>query len=188
METEQKKSVKKCAALSAVKNIVLTGFLAAVLTVAKFALSFIPNVEIVTVLILVYATVFGFRAVYAVLIFCTVEVLLYGLGSWVALYYFYWTALCVISCALLSRPRPVAAVIYAVVMTFLFGILDALINAVFAALGGVPSYQLFNIAIGYYARGVEFYVVHLVSNAVVVAALYRPLVSAISKLSLKLAE
>jgi energy-coupling factor transport system substrate-specific component len=170
------------------KNVVLTGFLAAALTAGKLALAFVPNVEIVTVLILVYATVFGFRAVFAVLIFCTVEILLYGFGTWVYLYYIYWSALCAIACVLLKRPRPVAAAIYAVIMTFLFGIIDTVINVVFAALAGVPRYQLLNLFIGYYARGIWFCAVHIVSNALVVSALYRPLVAAISKLSLKIKE
>jgi len=166
------------------KNIVLTGLLAAAMTAGKLALAFIPNVEVVTVLILVYATVFGLRAVFAVLVFCTVEVLFYGFGTWVFLYYIYWSALCSIACLLLKRPRSVAAVIYAVVMTFLFGIIDTVINVVFAVLSGFSCQESMSLFIGYYARGVWFYVVHIVSNALVVSALYRPLVSALSKLNL----
>ncbi|MDD4840169.1 MAG: hypothetical protein PHE93_05865 [Clostridia bacterium] len=165
------------------RTIVLVGLLSAALTVGKLALSFVPNVEVVTLLILVYASVFGRKiAIFATMIFCTIEVLLYGFSSWVVLYFIHWNMLALIASIILKRYRVWLAIVYACVMTFFFGILDTAINTIFAAAGGVPSYQLLNLFVAYYIRGGWFYLVHIVSNAVVVGSLYFPLVLTIKKL------
>ena len=63
---------------------------AATLTAGKAALAAIPNVEVVSLLLGVYGYVFGLAGVLSSLIFCAVEVLIWGAGSWVVLYFIYW--------------------------------------------------------------------------------------------------
>ena len=76
----------------AAEYVVKVAVMSALLTALKFALSFIPNVEVVTLLIMVYAAVFGAAyALPAVLVFCAVEVAIYGAGSWVVLYFSFVT-------------------------------------------------------------------------------------------------
>lgn len=173
---------KKHIAQVTIKNIVLVGILSATLTVAKLALFFVANVEIVTLLIMVYATVFGRKtALFSALVFSTVEVLLFGFNTWVVLYFIYWPLLALVAGTILKKPRVWCAVLLAIVLTIVFDVLDSLITTIFAALGGVPTYQLVRIFVSYYIRGIWFYVVHLVSNAVVVGALYLKLVQTLQK-------
>ncbi|MDR3215900.1 MAG: hypothetical protein LBT55_00605 [Clostridiaceae bacterium] len=76
------------------KELVYAGVFAALLSGAKLALRVIPNVEVVTLLIILYASFAGGRAVFcAVTVFCTIEFAIYGFGTWVPLYYIYWNLL-----------------------------------------------------------------------------------------------
>ena len=59
------------------KRLALAGMMAALLIVGKYVLSFIPNVEVVTTLIICYSCIFGFDGVIATLIFCTADIFLY---------------------------------------------------------------------------------------------------------------
>ena len=79
---------------NSVKEIALIGLLSATITAAKFALSFIPNIEVVTLLFILYTTVFGLRpTLFASLIFSTTEILIYGFSTWLIGYYIIWPVL-----------------------------------------------------------------------------------------------
>ena len=60
----------------------MVGLLGALLTVTKLALAWLPNIEPVSLLILVYAAVLGRRAFGAVFVFVVLEVMLWGLNLW----------------------------------------------------------------------------------------------------------
>ena len=80
--------------------------MSAMLTALKFALSFVPNVEVVTLLVMVYAAAFGAAyALPATVIFCAVETAIYGAGSWVVLYFVYWPLLALLSCLAFGKLR-----------------------------------------------------------------------------------
>ncbi len=163
----------------AAEYVVKVAVMSALLTALKFALSFIPNVEVVTLLIMVYAAVFGAAyALPAVLVFCAVEVAVYGAGSWVVLYFLYWPLLAVVSCLIFARRRSViAAVLTAAVMSVLFGVLSACCDTLFVA-AGFSGLDLAAYWTAYYVRGLYFDLVHIASNFIVVAVLFVPLCAA----------
>lgn len=167
----------------AAEYVVKVAVMSAMLTALKFALSFIPNVEVVTLLIMVYAAVFG--ALYtlpAVCVFCAVEVAIYGFGSWVLLYFVYWPALALLCCALFRRRRSLlVAVAIAAVMSALFGVLSACTDTLFVAVG-FPGLDFGAYWAAYYVRGLYFDLVHAVSNFCVVGLLFLPLCAAGDKI------
>ena len=63
------------------KDLALIGVMIATIEAVKLALSFVPNVELVTILIVLYALVFGRRIYYAIAAFVLMEGCLYGFGS-----------------------------------------------------------------------------------------------------------
>ena len=153
--------------------IVRVAFMAALLTVGKLALSFIPNVEIVTVLVIVYGSALGIGYVLpATLIFCSVEM---------ALYFAYWPLLGIAASALRGRRLPVA-VLTAAVFSVFFGFLDAGITTLFVV-GKLSSLELEKYFVAYYLRGLYFDLVHVVSSAVTVGALYVPLVGVLKSVA-----
>lgn len=155
--------------------------MAAMLTAFKLALSFIPNVEIITLMICVYGSAMGIAyALPAALVFCTAEIAIYGAGSWALLYYIYWTLLAVVSSLLLKGRRAPLAVVIATVGSVLFGVLSACSDTLFCAANIAPAY-LGKYLAAYYVRGLYFDIVHTISNAVIITALYAPLVAVIKR-------
>lgn len=161
--------------------------IAALLTVGKMAFAAVPNVEVVTVLIIVYGATLGLPyALTATLIFCTVEMAIWPPHTWVLLYYLYWPALAITASLTLRRAglvkTTVFAVIIAVVGSFLFGLLSACVDTLFCV-GNLTPADLEKYWIAYYLRGVYFDVVHMVSNGIIVGVLFAPLVLLVRKLA-----
>ena len=164
-------------AQNATVYIVRIAIMAAMLTAFKFALSFIPNVEIVTLMICVYGSAMGIAyALPATLIFCTVEMAIYGVGSWVLLYYVYWTLLAVVSSFLLKGKRTPLAVVIGIFGSIIFGVLSACCDTLFCVASLAPA-RLGDYFVAYYIRGLYFDIVHIISNAVILSVLYAPLVA-----------
>ena len=70
--------------------VALVGIMAATIECGKLALSFLPNIEIVTLLHALYGYVFGVWGVVASVVFVCIEPLIYGFGTWVPSYFLYW--------------------------------------------------------------------------------------------------
>lgn len=156
--------------------IVRIAMISALLTAGKFAISFIPNVEIVTIIIMVFSASFGLVYMLpATLVFCAMEVLIYGVQSWVLLYFIYWPLLAIISSILLKRKNLIVAIIVAIVFTFFFGLLSALADTAFCV-GYLSKDDLWKYFVAYYLRGISFDIIHVVSNFVIVLVLFNPLV------------
>lgn len=159
---------------SVTKKIALTALISATLTVVKFALSFIPNVEGVTVLIAVFTSVFGLSvSLCAVLIFVLNETLIYGMGLWVISYFIYWPLLVIVFSALkFFKMRDLYYKITAVIMTVFFGVLTSLVDT--GLFTGFYDNFFARFAI-IYVRGIVFYSVHIVCNIFVFVFLFSPL-------------
>lgn len=156
---------------------VRVAFMAAMLTAFKFALSFVPNVEIVTLMICVYGSAMGLGyALPATLVFCAVEAAIYGAGSWVLLYFVYWPLLAVVASLTLRGKRVWLAVIIGIVGSAIFGVLSASCDTLFCVASLAPN-RLGDYWVAYYIRGLYFDIVHIISNAVILAMLYAPLVA-----------
>ena len=153
------------------KTVALVGIMAATIECGKLVLSFLPNVEVVTLLCAIYGYVFGWLGVAAALVFVCVEPLIWGLGSWVVTYIVYWPLVALIF-MLLSKSKIknrwiITAV--AVGLTVFFGAFSSVIDTAFY-LGINQAY--FRNLILYYARGSVFYIVQIVCNAVIFPTLF----------------
>ncbi len=161
--------------------VVRVAFMSALLTALKFALSFVPNVEVVTLLILVYGSCFGLiYALPATLIFCAVEIAVYGVGSWTILYFVYWPLLSLFSSLFLKGKRVWLALIFAIVGSVLFGVLSAVCDTLLA-LPNLTEQDVSKYFVAYYLRGLTFDGIHIGTNVAVVLLLYKPLCVACAK-------
>ena len=79
------------------KDIVLIGMMTATVEAAKTALAFLPNIELVSFLFIIYTIVFGKKALPAVFAFVGVECLVWGMNLWVINYLYVWPLLVVIT-------------------------------------------------------------------------------------------
>lgn len=79
-----------------VKTITRVALLSAALYVSKLVLEFLPNVEVVTLLIILYTLVLGKETLLIVTVFNLFEGMQWGFGLWWFSYLYTWPALCLI--------------------------------------------------------------------------------------------
>ncbi|MBN2222696.1 MAG: hypothetical protein JW708_10855 [Vallitaleaceae bacterium] len=155
------------------KDIVQISLLSASLTAGKLALSFIPNVEIVSFLFIMYTIHFGFKKTsLASVLFVTTEMFIYGFGTWIMVYYVIWFLLVVVTAILKNRIQSEVG----------WGIFSAGFGLIFGLLFAFSESFFYGIAYGiqYWIRGIPFDALHMVSNYIVMIILYKP-ISAVFK-------
>ena len=159
--------------------------LAALLLAGQVALRVVPNVEVVTLFLMVAAFAFPpSTALIASVVFCAGEFLIYGFGFWVVAYFIYWPLLVLVSFTLkkikTDKARGFAAAGIAAASTTFFGALTSLIDVLFAV--GFKDAGLFFFYYPLkYVNGMYFYITHIVSNVILVSVFFNPLVVALRK-------
>ena len=158
-----------------IRDIALIGILSATITAGKLALSFIPNVEIVTLLFIVYTIVFGREKGFLIsLVFTTTDILIYGFSTWLLGYYIVWPMLITITGLMKERIKSeygYAAI--GAIFGYTFGLLFAVVESFFygAAYGWT-----------YWIRGIPFDLIHGTSNFIIILILYKPITDILMKL------
>ena len=166
--------------MKSAKGIATIAIMAATMSGGKLAMSVLPNIEPVTILVAVYASDFGFAYVLpASVVFVVLDVLVYGLNTWVMSYLIYWPLVALVFATLNVRQRGlVANLVTAVLLTLFFGVLTSLVD-VGLFLGAFDNFwQRFGVM---YARGIPFFVTHVVSNFAIFLLCYNPLCKALAK-------
>ena len=165
------------------RTIVLIALMTACLTVVKQVLAVMPNVEGVSLLIAVFSATFGYVSIISSTLFVVIECFIWGFNTWVIGYFIYWPLLSIVFC-LLSRRKlnNLSATITIVVMTFLFGVITSLVEV---GLFSGSYDEFFTRFFIYYGRGIVFYIVHIVSNAIVFALLFERFRKVVDKLNKK---
>ncbi len=167
-------------------DITFTATITALMIVGKWALAGVANIEIVTLLIAVFASIWAVPwALIASVVFVTVESLLWGFGTWSISYILYWPLVAGMFCLLGKHLRavnlpPLRTTIYgtilAVVLTAIFGVITSLVDVMigYSSNDGIwlsldDVWSRFAIM---YARGIVYFVIHIVSNCVLFATAY----------------
>ena len=73
------------------------GVMVATMTAFKYAMSLLPNIEPVSLLIILYTLFLGPKVIYAIIVFIFIEGLIYGFGSWWICYLYVWPLLALIT-------------------------------------------------------------------------------------------
>ena len=149
-----------------VYDIVVIGMMVAALESAKLALSFLPNIELVTLLIILFTLTVGKKIYYAVFAFVVLEGLLYGFGIWWVMYLYMWPLLAWVTW-LLRRKKDV----------WTFALLSGAFGLGFGAMCAVPYLFVggINTACAWWVSGIPFDIIHGISNFVLMLILYKPL-------------
>ncbi len=180
--------------------ITVTATTTALLIGGKWALAAVPNIEIVSILLAVFSTVWGMPwALLASLVFVVVESLLWGFGTWVLSYIIYWPMLActywllgkyLVHANLPPLRTVIIGTVAILLCTTLFGVITSLVDVM---IGYSSSDGLFwaldDILTRFavmYARGIVFFVVHIVSNTVLFAVGYYPLTRTMYKIKQRL--
>ena len=155
------------------KILELTVFalLGALMFCAKMALAALPNIEPVSLLILVYTAVFGKKAVYPIYVYVVLEFLIWGLGLWNINYLYVWLVLYFLGLAFRNMESAWGWAILAGAFGLAFGLIC---TPVYCVSGG------WAFGLSWWVSGIPYDVLHCVGNFVSVLVLRRPLVRALS--------
>ena len=149
------------------KNFVLDALLTAILLVGKEILAFLPNFEIVTLVLMVITLSLNLKD--SLLIgfsFATVENLLYGIGLYTFSYYLAWFLIIIITYGLKDFLKNEYRAAF---LSLLFGLLFDLPFSL--------PYFLMGMEVGtaYLLNGLFFSIVHAIGNFLLALFLFMPL-------------
>ena len=150
-----------------VRKITRIALLSAILYVSKVALEFLPNVELVSLLTVLYTLVFGKEAFLIVTVFNLFELIQWGFGTWWVSYLYVWPLLVLIT-LLLKKIIKEEFLIWSVV-SGLFGLIFGSLFAI-VYLPVDPAY-----ALAYWISGLPWDVWHGVCNVVLMLVIGKPL-------------
>ena len=137
-----------------VKETALLALLSAILLIGQIALGFLPNIEVVTLLIMVYSIVFRKKVFFIIYVFVLADGLVYG--------------------NLLFRKQK-SVVFWSILSGFYVITFGALCSLPYFAIGG-PS-----AAFAYWVSGLAYDIPHCIGNVALCLVLFRPLVYILRK-------
>lgn len=154
-------------------EVTLFGVLGALTFAAKFVMSALPNIEPVSLMIMLFAVTFGWKALYPTFLYVAMEILFYGINTWNIYYLYVWTVLLIAALLMRKMQEPLGWAILSGVFGLLFGALCA-ITDVF--IGG------FSYAAAKWVSGIWFDLMHCAGNFVIALLLFNPLRDLLKKL------
>ena len=155
-----------------VKELVLIALLSAVLLVSQVALAVLPNIEVVSLLVILYTLFFKKKTLYIIYIFALLEGLIYGFGTWWFMYLYVWTILWGIATLFKEEKNPV---IWAFISGFYGLFFGTLCSVPYFIIGGVQ------MGLSWIAAGLMADLIHGVGNFIVALVLFKPLYVAFQK-------
>lgn len=161
-------------------DVATCAMMSAMLTAVKLALSWIPNVEAVSVLIVVFALGFGLRrTLTAVNCFILTEIILYPAHIWILCYFIHWNTLAIVVYFVGKiKENSILLAIVVAFLTFLFGVS----TTTFEVLVGNSIYSFWKAFAIRYAAGTWYFVTHIVCNFLTVSILTPVLLPVVRKL------
>ena len=154
-------------------HIATMGLLSAILLVGQVGMSFLPNIEPVSTLIILYALAYKKQTFPIIYTFVLLEGIVFGFGIWWISYLYIWSILALLT--LLFQKMDSA---------FLWAILSGAFGLSFGALCAIPYLISGGIgaAVSYWVNGILFDILHCGGNFVLTLVLYHPLLRVLKKL------
>ena len=151
---------------NSIRDLSILAVFAAMMIALQVGLSFLPNVELVTLLIILATCYMGAKSLLSVAVFVLVEGLIYGFHIWWINYLYIWPLLVIL--VLLFRKFG---------NTILWAILAGIYGLLFGTFCSIPYFLTGGIGagFGYIVAGIPFDLVHCVSNFVLTLLLFKPL-------------
>lgn len=156
-----------------IREVTLFGMLAALTFGAKWVMAGLPNIEPVSLMVMLFGAVFGWKALFPVFVYVAAEILFYGLGTWNINYLYVWPILAVVACTMRPMKHPLGWAVLSGVFGLLFGVLCAPVDVF---IGG------FGYAVSKWVSGIPFDLAHCVGNFVIALLLFVPLRNMMEKL------
>ena len=147
-------------------EVTLFGVLGAIMFALQVAMSGLPNIEPVSLLVMVYAVVFGRKCLYPIYVFVVMEILFFGIQMWNINYLYVWAILALAAWMCRDMKHSLAWAILGAVFGLLFG---ALCAPVYLFSGGLAY------AVSWWISGIPYDLAHCAGNFVMALLLFVPL-------------
>ncbi len=160
MQTQKNSHVNKTI------QLVTMGALSAILLAGQLGLAFLPNIEVVSTLIILYTLTYKKLVFPVIFTFVLLEGMVFGFGIWWISYLYIWNILALI---VLVLQKIDSALLWAVI-SGAFGLLFGALCAIPYLITGGPG-----AAIAYWSAGIPYDILHCGGNFVLTLILFRPL-------------
>ena len=126
----------------------------------------LPNIEPVSLMVLLFGAVLGRKALYPVYVYVALECLLFGLNLWSVNYLYVWPLLALLGWLFRGMESPWGWAVLSGAFGLGFGLLCA---PVYLVTGG------WAFAVSWWVSGIPFDLFHCAGNFVIALALFKPL-------------
>lgn len=157
-----------------VRDIVVCSFLAAILFVVQVAMGFLPNIELVSMLVILYTLIYKRKTLAVIYVFAVLEGLVYGFGIWWWTYLYVWTILYLVVRLFHKNTNPVIWAVISSIYGLSFGFLCSLTYLVSGGPGAMLSF---------WVSGIPFDIIHGIGNFCVMLIFYKPLMGLLRRLN-----
>jgi energy-coupling factor transport system substrate-specific component len=151
--------------------------LAALTFGAKWVMAGLPNIEPVSLMVMIFGAVFGWKALFPVAVYVAAEILFYGLGPWNINYLYVWPLLASLAFLMRKMRHPLGWAILSGMFGLMFGLLCAPVDVF---IGG------WSYAVSKWVSGILFDLTHCAGNFVIALLLFVPLRNLTEKMYLKM--
>ena len=148
-----------------VRELVLFALLGAVMFAGKMAMAGLPNIEPVSLLVILYTLAFGRKALWSIYLYVALECVVWGLNTWSISYLYVWFLLYLASRLLRKMDSPLGWAVVSGSFGLFFGLLCTPVQL---CIGG------WAYAVSWWISGIPFDLAHCAGNFAMALLLYRP--------------
>ena len=149
-----------------IRELVLFAILGSMTFAAKYVMSFLPNIEPTSLMVMLFAVVFGRKWVYPTYLYVALEILFYGISLWNLNYLYIWAVLAIAAGFMKKMQHPLGWAMVSGIFGLLFGALCGIVDIF---IGGFPY------AVAKWVSGIPFDIAHCLGNFFIALILFRPL-------------
>lgn len=154
-------------------EVALFGILGGLTFAAKFVMSGLPNIEPSSLMVMLFAVVFGWKGLFPTYVYVALEILIFGISTWSLPYLYIWLLLFVAARLMRGMTHPLSWALLSGVFGLLFGVLS------------LPAHWLmsgFAASVAWVISGIPYDVLHCVGNFAIALVLFVPLRKLLTKL------
>ena len=148
------------------REVALFGILGGLTFAAKVVMMGLPNIEPVSLMVMLFAVTFGKKALYPIYVYVLLEFVLFGVQLWSVNYLYVWAILALAAWVLRDMRAPLAWGLLSGLFGLCFGLLCA---PVYLVTGG-PAF-----ALSWWINGIPFDILHCGGNFAMGLFLFCPL-------------
>ena len=152
---------------------VLFGMLGALTFALQVVMAPLPNIEPVSLLVMLFGAVLGWKSLYCIYTFVAMEILFHGIGLWNINYLYVWTVLAVAAISLRKMESALGWALVSGVFGLAFGALCGIVDVF---IGG------FGYAAAKWVSGIPFDLLHCGGNFAIALILWKPMKGILDRL------